>query len=128
MEITQQLITWCIVMFILGQAVQLFIVKIPSVRERCRAANKDFSFAEYWKSDWNLVIGMGLFGGMLVVGLQEIIGMKPEVLNYVRWFFGGVGFSGQSFILSRWSKFEKVLNAVVDVKTNIADGVEDKTT
>lgn len=125
--ITRQMVLWCVVMFIGGQLLQLFWVKIPAVKERCRVANKPFSMKTYWESDWNLIVGTCIFGGMLIVGLGELVTIKPEVLSYIRWFFAFIGFAGSSFVLSKYSKFEKSINAIVDLKTDIADGIKDKT-
>lgn len=42
----------CVLMFIGGQAIHLFLIKIPAIRKRARAANKEFTVSEYWKEDW----------------------------------------------------------------------------
>jgi len=120
---TLSLYLQCVAMLLLGQALQLFLIKIPAIKERCRVANKPFSMSEWWGSDWNLVIGTAVIGAMAIIGLDQLVHWKPEILNYVKWFFGGIGAFGSNLLLSKWSSFEKALNSIVDKKTNIADGV-----
>lgn len=111
----------CALMYLLGQALQLFWVKIPALKSRANAANYEFNFKEYWRSDWNLIIGTFIVPMMIFIGLDEIVTFKPEIMGYLKWGFGFLGFTGQSIILAKFSKFEKVVIDVIDVKTNIAD-------
>lgn len=124
---TLSLYLQCVLMLLLGQALQILLIKIPSIKERCRAANKPFSWAEWWGCDWNVVIATGLLGAICIVGLDELTKWKPEILNVVKWFFAAVGAVGSSVALSKWSQFEKSLNTVIDRKTDIADGLSDPT-
>jgi hypothetical protein len=119
---------FCVVMFILGQAGHLFLLKIPSIRARCRAANKPFTFKEWWDCDWNVIIGTQIIGAMIIFGLKEICTWKPGVIEYVRWFFAAVGAFGSSVAMAKASQFEKSLTGLLDVKSNIADAVTGGTT
>lgn len=121
---TPSLYIQCVLMLLLGQALQLFLIKIPAVKERCRVANKVFSWSEWWNSDWNLVVATAVLGAMAIIGLDQIVHWKPEILDYVKWFFAAIGAFGSNLLLSKWSSFEKSLNTIIDKKTNIADGVE----
>lgn len=129
MTINMWLISQCILMFIGGQLLHLFLIKLPAVKKRCLAGNIEFSFVEYWKEDKYLVIATNVFGAMIILGLNEIIAWKPLVLQYIKWFFAFVGAFGSSVILSKFSIFEKKLQAIVDQKTNqlsdIKGGTED---
>lgn len=111
----------CVIMFVLGQALHLFLVKVPAIKERCRVANKPFSWNEWWGCDWNIIIGTQVAGALVIFGLDEIVNWKPEVLSYVKWFFAAVGAFGSTVAMSKMSQFEKGLNKVVDIKTDIAD-------
>lgn len=123
MTITTWLILQCIAMFILGQLLQLFWLKIPSLKKRAKTANYKFSVKEYWQSDWYLIIGTQIVGAMLILGLNEIVQWKPAILDYVKWFFGSLGAFASSVVLSKLSAYEKMLSEVIDIKTNIADNV-----
>lgn len=110
-------------MFVLGQAAHLFLIKIPAIKTRCRAANKAFVFREWWACDWNLIIGTQVIGALLILGLDQLIYWKPGVLDYVKWFFAGMGAFGSTIAMAKGSQFEKGLTTLLDVKSNIADSV-----
>lgn len=127
-EITFTLLLQCIIMFILGQGVHLFFIKIPALKKRSTAANKLFVFKDWWSCDWNIIIGTQLFGALIVFGLNELVDWKPEILTYVRWFFAGIGAFGSTVAMSLLSKYDKTLIQVLDIKSNIADTVTGGTT
>ena len=118
---TLSLYIQCVAMFIGGQLLQLFWLKIPSLKKRAKAANYKFSIKEYWAEDWYLIAGTEVLGAMVIIGLNEITHWKPEIIDVVKWFFGGIGAFGSSVILSKLSAYEKKLSEVIDVKTNISD-------
>ena len=113
----------CVIMSILGQAAHLFLLKIPAIKQRSRAANKTFYFKEWWAADWNVIIGTQVLIAMLVLGLKEFLYWKPGVAEYVRWFFGLFGAFGSVVAMAKGSSFEKNLVGLLDVKSNIADAV-----
>lgn len=118
---TTSLYLQCIAMFLLGQGVDLFLMKIPELRDLYKKANENFSWHKYWESDWNVIVGTMLFGAMCIIGLDQILKLKPEILDYVKWFFAGVGGFGSAIIVSKWSKCKKYIMGIIDNKTNIAD-------
>lgn len=120
---TQSLYLQCVAMYILGQALHLFVIKIPSVKKRDRAANLEFSFKEYWKQEWNIIIGNQVLGAVVIIGLDQLVAWKPFILDYVKWFFVAVGAVGSTVIMSKFSTYEKKVLNIVDVKTNVADEV-----
>ena len=113
----------CVIMLILGQALQVFIIKIPDIKSRAKLANQQFIWKDWWASDWNLVIGTAILGAIVIVGLDQLIHWKPEILEYVKWFFAGLGFFGSTVVMAKYSQYSKYFNQVIDVKTNIADGL-----
>jgi len=119
---TTSLYLQCAIMYILGQAVDLFLIKIPEYRELFRKANTEFSWGKYWKSDWNVIIGTLIVGAILIVGADEILKLKPAALNYIKYLFAGAGAILSAIIVSQWSKCKKYIIDVIDKKTNIADG------
>lgn len=112
----------CVLMFLLGQAAHLFLIKIPAIKEKSRVANKSFAWKDWWACDWNVVIGTQVVGALVIFGLDEIVNWKPEVLDYVKWFFAGVGAFGSTIAMAKMSQFDKSINKVIDIKTDIADG------
>jgi hypothetical protein len=120
---THQMYFFCVLMFILGQALHLFLIKLPSVRERCRAANKPFTMASWWSCDWSIVIGTFVIGCLLIVGLDEIVKWKPGVMDYVKWFFAGMGAFGSTIAMAKMSQFEKSLTDLINIKSNVSDAM-----
>lgn len=120
---TLSLYLQCVAMYLLGQAVDLFLLKIPELRSLYRKANEDFCWKKYWQTDWNVIIGTQVVGAMLILGLNELTQWKPQILDYIKWFFGGIGAVGSSIIVSKWSQTKKYIMNIIDSKTNIADKV-----
>lgn len=115
-------------MFILGQALHLFLIKIPAVKARTRAVNKAFIFLEWINCDWNIIVATQIIGALFIVGLDQFLAWKPEVLEYVKWFFAAIGAFGSTIAMSRWSQFEKTVLGLSSVKSNISDVVTGGTT
>lgn len=118
---TTSLYIQCIAMYILGQFIHLFLIKIPEYKKLWKTANEQFSMKKYWETDWNVVVGTLLIGIMLVIGVDQLLNLKPEVLKWVKWFFAGMGGFGSAIIVSKWSTAYKFITGIIDQKTNIAD-------
>ena len=125
---TLSLYLQCVLMFILGQAAHLFLVKVPSIKERCRAANKKFTWKEWWDCDWNVIIGTQIIGALIIIGLDQVLHWKPQILEYVKWFFAGMGAFGSTIAMAKMSQFEKSINGLIDIKSNVSDTVIGPTT
>lgn len=123
MKFTFEQYALCVAMFILGQAAHLFLIKIPAVKARCRAANKSFYFKEWWSCDWNIIIGTQVIGALVLLGLKELVTWRPGVIEYVRWFFAGIGAFGSTIAMAKGSQFEKSLTGLLSVKSNVSDAV-----
>lgn len=112
---------WSVVMFIAGQLLHLFLNKIPALKTRAKVANYDFRLVDYWREEWYIIIGTQIFGAMVIIGIDEVAHWKPEVVDYVKWFFAGLGYFFSSVIIKWLGQYEKKLLAVIDIKTNTAD-------
>lgn len=112
----------CVVMFILGQAFQVFLIKIPALKKQAKISNSQFIWKDWWKADANLVFGTMSAGAMLIIGFDELTHWEPKILEYVKWFFAFVGMGGSNFLTSKYSKYMKYFDQVTDEKTNKADG------
>lgn len=113
----------CALMSVLGQAGHLFLIKIPALKTRSRAANKAFLFKEWWNCDWNVILGTQVIILLCIFGLKELLAWKPGVIDYVRWFFAAIGAFGSTVAMAKGSSFEKGLTGLIDVKSNVADAV-----
>jgi len=110
-------------MFILGQAIDLFLFKIPELRKMYATANEDFVWKKYWKSDWNTIVGTQLIGIVLIIGLDQLTHWKPVIIDYTKWFFAGFGAWGSSIVVAKGSAAKKYIMNIIDAKTNVADGI-----
>ncbi len=126
---TTSLYVQCVIMLILGQALQIFLMKIPDIKKQAKLANQQFIWKDWWASDWNLVIGTAVIGAIALIGLDEIFHWKPQIVEYVKFFFVLIGAVGSYVVMAKLSKYAAYFEKVIDVKTNIADGLpppEDK--
>jgi hypothetical protein len=121
MHISTSTYVICFITYLLGQAIHLFWIKIPNIKKRAIAANKKYIFAEFWMSDWNVIIGTNIFGVMLILGLGELLNIKPEIFEYIKWFFFFAGAFGSTVVMAKFSTYEKELINILDIKSNIAD-------
>lgn len=112
------------VMGILGILFQIFAIKIPTLKSKYTAANRAFTFKEYISDDWYTILASFISVAILVFGLDEVLGLRPELEKYIKWLFVFVGFTGSSVIQAIMSVANKKIMAIIDVKTNIADGVQ----
>ena len=108
----------------LGILLQIFAVKIPTLKQKYKVANRDFNFLDYLKDDWSTILASVVSVAILIVGLDELLDIKPGLDKYVKWMFVFVGFTGSSIIQAALSIANKKIMSIIDIKTNIADGVE----
>lgn len=113
-------------MYIIGQALHLLLIKIPELRQLSRTNNYEFKISGWWKEDWNIIIGSLLLGPSLMIGLDELVGIKPEIENVLKWLFWLVGVLG-SLIAMRFSKYSKIVMSYLDIKANISDATTGRT-
>jgi hypothetical protein len=123
MEFTVNQYIICVAMFILGQAAHLFLVKIPAIKKRCIATNKTFYFKEWLSQDWNVIVGTQVIGALFLLGLKEFITWRPGAIEYVRWFFAGIGAFGSTIAMAKASQYEKLVIGLIDIKANVSDAV-----
>ena len=99
------------------------LLKIPQLQQRSKAANHDFSIKDYFKDDWAVILASFVTVGIVIICIDELIAVKPELANYIKWLFVFVGFTGSSILQAVLSVTNKKIMAIIDIKTNIADGV-----
>jgi hypothetical protein len=116
----------CFIGGLLGLLFHLFAIKIPAAKKRAEAANIPFKLKEYFKDDYPAVIASLLTVVIFVYLLSELIGYNPSLLRTVKYFFLGVGYTGSSALISLLGKYDKGTLKIVDVKTNLSDGIDTK--
>lgn len=123
-EITLSLYFQCFIGGSLGIVLHLLAVKIPSVEARAKAAGLKFKTLEYLKDDWKPIASSFVTVLIGVFVLDELVGYKPELLSWMKWFFIAVGFMGSSILIAALGKATKAINIVVDTKTNELDEIK----
>ncbi len=108
-------------MFILGEALYLQWIAFPAFKALSKSNNKPFSYKEWWECDMNLMIGLNLIPPAVFIGLDQLIGIKPEIINQLKWWFWLLGFVGCTIVFKYLSAFAKGQISLSSVKSNIAD-------
>lgn len=117
------LIIQCLIAGLLGVAFQI-VVKLIALKKRSKAANHDFNIIQYFKDDWLVYVSALLTVFIATYLLDELTRLHPEIVNYVKFFFVFVGYTGSSILHVLLGSTEKKILNVIDRKTNIADGKE----
>jgi len=112
----------CFVGGLLGILFHIFVLKLPAVRSRAKAANVPFKISDYFRDDYLAIISSVLTVVILVWLLDEIIGYNPSFMRWIKFFFIFVGYTGSSVLVGLLGKFDKEVQKVVDYKTDKADG------
>ncbi len=107
----------------LGVILQV-LLKIRQFQVRSKVANHIFTIKQYLKDDWATIIASFISVMILIVCLDELLAVTPQLVKYIKWLFVFVGFTGSSIIQAVLSVTNKKLMAIIDVKSNIADGIE----
>lgn len=106
----------------LGVLLQV-LLKIGSLKKTSKAANMQFVFSKYLQDDWPTILASFVSVGLCIFFIPDLLALKPDALKYGRIGFGFVGFTGSSIVQGIFSATSKKLLNVIDIKTNIADGV-----
>ena len=106
----------------LGVLLQI-LFKIQNLKKQSTIANHSFSVKDYFKDDFISIISSFVAVGIAIYVIDELLAAKPSLSEYIKWFFIFVGYTGSSLIQSVLSATSKKINAIIDLKTNLADGV-----
>jgi len=112
----------CFIAGLLGILFHVFVIKLPAIKKRAEAANTTLSLSEYLKSDWLALSGSLLTVIICVFILDEITKFRPSILEWIKFFFIFLGYTGSSILQSALGRADKEIRNIIDVKTNIADG------
>lgn len=113
----------CVWAAVIGILIHVIVVKMPSYATRAKAANKKFSIVEYLNDEWLPILGTMVSTAAILYVWDEWVGFHPMILKYAKSWFIFIGFTGSSLLLSILGRAGKKLNNLIDVKTDIADGV-----
>lgn len=100
------------------------LLKIKDLKDKAAAANMQFVFKKYLRADWPTIAGSFATVILFALILPEIVAIKPEALKFARIGFAFIGFTGSSVIQMFFSATSKKIMAIIDIKSNLADGVK----
>ena len=116
-----QLYIQCFIIGLVGILFHVFVIKLPAVKERYRVSNKVFSLRTYLADDWVALGGSLITLIACLLFVDEVLKWKPAIIDYIKFAFLFVGYTGSSILLSVLSQADKKLNKIIDIKTDIAD-------
>lgn len=108
-----QIYMMCFLLGSLGLLFHLFAVKIPAVKSRAKAANVPFTMGNYFKEDYLAIIASFITIVIAVFLLDEIIGYKPELIKYLKFFFVFIGYTGSSLLIGALGKADGLIKEIV---------------
>jgi hypothetical protein len=113
----------CFLIGLLGIAFQTMI-KIKLLNDKAKAANVAFKVKDYFTQDYPTIILNLIVLCVCILSFDEIMKFKPAILDYVKFFYFFVGFTGAAIFNALLSNVNKKLMKTIDEKTNVADGME----
>lgn len=121
---TLHLYITCFCVALVGMALQT-VLKMKSLQDKAGAANVQFKVREYFKNDWLSITASILTIVLFILFLDNILKWKPVIIDYVKIGFAFVGYTGSDIASRLFGVVNKKINNVIDVKTNIADNVNE---
>jgi uncharacterized membrane protein len=120
---TSSLYYQCMLAGTLGILFHMLVIKYPDLKKRAAAANSSLTLKSFLSDDWGSMMAsfVTVIIGILIV--DELLYIKPEMVNYIKFFFATVGYMGSSVLQLVFGIANKKILNIIDTKTNIADGV-----
>ncbi|SRR5260221_7680687 len=112
----------CFLSGLIGIFFNIFAVKIPAVKKAAKVGNAPFSYTAYFQDELAALLASFLTVIAFLILLDEVVAYQPAILPYLKVAFFFVGFTGASIVIALLGKAQDKINAIVDVKTDIADG------
>jgi hypothetical protein len=111
---------WCALLGLLGVIVQT-LIKISTLQKQSKLANHPFNISDYFSNDWAIIVLNIVAVVVALIAFDELTTYYPVVLKVVKWFFFFLGYTGSSLLNFFLSKTQKIVDNVIDTKSNIAD-------
>lgn len=101
------------------------LIKANSLQKDATVANIKFTLFDYLNCDWLGISASFIMVLIWILVFGEVGAKYPQILDYVRLSFAGMGFFGSYILQTIFSKGKKYIRTVVDEKTNIADKLKE---
>ena len=112
--------TECFLIAMLGLVLQV-LLKYKSLHEKATKANIKMNLADYLKQDWLMLIASVITIGIFLFMLDDIVNFHVKAINWVKFLFCFVGYTGSDIMLRLFSAANKKLNNIIDAKTTESD-------
>jgi len=127
---TTTLYIQCFAVAFFGMLLQA-LLKIKSIQDKARKANVQFSAKEYLVDDWASHCASLVTVIMFLFFVDELANFSDKVMEYLKFGFAFVGYTGSDIMSRLFSVVNKRVNNAIDYKTTMADeaaGTTDKPT
>jgi hypothetical protein len=108
---------------ILGIVFHILVVKLPATKKRAQVANMNFSVTDYFKDDWMAISASFVTVVVYLLLMHLLVAWQPTYQPFVSAIGFCIGFMGSSVLVAALGKASDKINQIVNVKTDIADGV-----
>lgn len=108
----------CFLAGLLGILFHVVAVKLPKLKKRFKSAKMEFSLQEYIKGDALALVSSLVTVFIVVFLLDELAGLKPAILDYVKFLFVFVGYSGSSILIGLLGKADNYFNKTIKNREN----------
>ncbi len=120
----------CFAVAFCGMVLQA-LLKVKSIQDKAKKANVQFSAKEYFLEDWVSHTASFVTVIMVMFFIDELSLFSEYVMQYVKFGFAFVGYTGSDVMSRIFSVVNKRINTAIDYKTTQADqanGTVDKPT
>lgn len=117
---TIELYITCFGIAFLGQVLQA-LLRIKALQDKARKANVKFQTKEYFVEDWATHAASITTTIILLILVDEFAHFSEFVMQYVKFGFAFVGYTGSDIASRLFSVVNKRINNAIDYKTTIAD-------
>lgn len=97
------------------------LLKIKSIQDKARKANVQFRAKEYLVEDWVSHCASLTTVVLVMFFVDELAHFSEYVMDYVKFGFAFVGYTGSDVMSRFFSVVNKRINNAIDYKTTIAD-------
>jgi hypothetical protein len=112
-----------ILMATLGQFIHI-CAKALSLKQKAKIGNASFSFWKFLIDDSLRIAITFAFVTILLYNTKEAVSLYPKLEILMKVVFAAVGYAGSDLVLRVGGKTSRAIDKVIDIKTNIADGIK----
>jgi uncharacterized protein YacL len=116
----------CFLIGLIGVAFQI-IFKIRSLIEKANVGNIRFNWKDYFKQDmFSIILSLLsiLLAEFFIRDTLEYYENSKIAMPLIKLTFATLGYAGADISSRLFGRASKMLNSIIDKKTNVADGIE----